>query len=105
MPDIDALKKQLLEMQTELRNRVANTEDEERAEVQREGERDNAHLWEQSEVRDGLDDEATAELREISQAMARMDSGDYGYCVTCGEEIPEARLEAVPYAITCIKHG
>ena len=43
------------------------------------------------------------ELRRISSALARMESGDYGYCVSCDEEITVGRLEIDPAAEQCIK--
>ena len=46
----------------------------------------------------------TAELRRIAAALARIDEGDYGYCVKCGDEIAVRRLElnpAVPLCIGC----
>ena len=33
------------------------------------------------------------DLRRIEEALQRMDDGDYGYCVTCGESINPKRLE------------
>ena len=47
------------------------------------------------------------ELRKIDAALARIDAGDYGWCVRCGEEIAAARLRldpAVPVCIDCA-HG
>ena len=47
------------------------------------------------------------ELRKIDAALARLDSGDYGWCVSCGEEIATERLRldpAVPVCIDCA-HG
>lgn len=41
-------------------------------------------------------------LAEADAALARMDAGEYGTCVDCGKEIPEARLEARPMSITCV---
>jgi DnaK suppressor protein len=43
------------------------------------------------------------ELRRISAALARIESGDYGYCVTCDEEIAPGRLEFDPAAEQCIQ--
>jgi DnaK suppressor protein len=43
------------------------------------------------------------ELHQIEEALARMDSGDYGLCQECGEEISEKRLTAVPWARHCIE--
>ena len=42
------------------------------------------------------------ELSRIEGALARIDSGKYGYCVSCGEEIPGGRLEVDPAATQCI---
>jgi len=42
------------------------------------------------------------ELLRIDSAMARVESGDYGYCVTCGEEISGKRLALDPSAPLCI---
>ena len=49
-----------------------------------------------------------AELRRIEAAIARMDAGDYGFCIECGEEIPVRRLEfdpATPYCVDCASGG
>ncbi|CAN5624710.1 hypothetical protein BH09PSE5_BH09PSE5_50880 [soil metagenome] len=44
-----------------------------------------------------------AELRSIDVALARIESGDYGSCSTCGKDIPLARLVASPTAERCIQ--
>lgn len=41
-------------------------------------------------------------LRDIGAALERLDASSYGVCETCGKPIPDARLEARPYARTCI---
>jgi DnaK suppressor protein len=41
------------------------------------------------------------ELGRVTRALQRMESGDYGVCARCGEDIAEARLAAVPAAILC----
>lgn len=41
-------------------------------------------------------------LEEVEAALAKLDSGGYGLCESCGEPIPEARLEAKPAARLCI---
>ena len=42
------------------------------------------------------------ELRRIAAALARIDEGDYGACLECGEEIAVRRLELAPAAPLCI---
>jgi len=41
-------------------------------------------------------------LRKINAALARIESGDYGFCEACGVEIGLRRLEARPTATLCI---
>jgi DnaK suppressor protein len=43
-----------------------------------------------------------SELRRIEVALERLDSGDYGYCVSCDEPIAVKRLEIDPAIPTCI---
>ena len=38
----------------------------------------------------------------IRGALRRMDEGDYGYCMACGEDIGERRLMARPMTTHCI---
>jgi DnaK suppressor protein len=40
-------------------------------------------------------------LNKINEALARLDEGRYGHCYECGEEIAEARLRALPFAVRC----
>lgn len=42
----------------------------------------------------------TAKVRE---ALQRIDTGTYGICEVCGEDISEKRLEARPVTTSCIK--
>jgi DnaK suppressor protein len=41
-------------------------------------------------------------LKRIDAALARVDAGDYGYCVTCDEPIAEKRLAVDPAAPLCV---
>lgn len=42
-------------------------------------------------------------LRQIERALEKIDDNTYGICDITGEEIPIARLEAVPYATMTVK--
>ena len=44
-----------------------------------------------------------ARLRFIEQGIKALDSGQYGECIRCGEDINEKRLDAVPWATMCIR--
>lgn len=41
-------------------------------------------------------------LQMINNALDRIKQGTYGRCLVCKEEIPEERLEAIPFAFMCI---
>ena len=41
-------------------------------------------------------------LEEIAAALERIDDGTFGRCEECGEDIPKARLEVLPYARYCV---
>ena len=42
------------------------------------------------------------QLRLVEDALDRLELGEYGRCVGCGTAIPPKRLEAIPWAATCI---
>ena len=44
-----------------------------------------------------------AEGLRIKAALERLDEGEWGYCLSCGEKIVEARLRHDPSIPTCIK--
>ena len=41
-------------------------------------------------------------IKKINETIAKIDSGDYGYCDSCGVEIGLDRLQARPTATLCI---
>jgi len=41
-------------------------------------------------------------LREISDALKRIELGSYGVCPECEEDISSKRLDAVPWARYCV---
>ncbi len=41
-------------------------------------------------------------IKKINEMLAKIDSGEYGYCENCGVEIGLSRLEARPTATLCI---
>ena len=43
-----------------------------------------------------------ARLPLIDAALRRLDTGDYGYCVDCGERIPAKRLAIDPTIARCM---
>ena len=55
------------------------------------------------ELDEGLEDDAREQLRQVDEALARIEAGTYGTCSACGKEIPVERLEAVPWTTLCIE--
>lgn len=41
-------------------------------------------------------------LEQAEQALARIDTGAYGVCASCGQPIGKARLQAFPRAVLCV---
>lgn len=41
-------------------------------------------------------------VTQVEEALARIESGTYGTCESCGKDIPAARLKALPYATLCV---
>lgn len=39
---------------------------------------------------------------KVEHALMRVDAGSYGLCESCGEAIPVARLEVLPYTTFCV---
>ena len=59
---------------------------------------------ESDEVLEDLGLSAQHEIRMIDAALQRVADGEYGFCVTCGAAIDDARLDvlpATPFCKTC----
>lgn len=66
--------------------------------------------WEDnaSEVEEYVDDLSVetnleGQLKEVNEALVRVEKGTYGICANCNQEIDIERLRAYPQAATCIK--
>ncbi len=97
----DRLRSELLKKKEELTERLERIT----ANLRRGYEADSkerAKQLEDSEVVDALGNEARLELKKITAALARMESGQFGICLDCGMPIDEGRIKAYPYAIECI---
>ncbi len=49
-----------------------------------------------------LSGQASATVVEIDRALQKIEDGVYGTCEQCGDTIPDARLQALPYAALCV---
>ena len=97
------LREHLLQMKNKL---VAEIDSELRAE--REGNKDEgmdtydlASEERDREINFILSDRERVKLKQIDDALERLDDGSYGVCESCGLEIGEERLEAMPFSRLC----
>ena len=58
----------------------------------------------QQELTVGLLDSERELIREIDEALIRINDGEYGGCLASGKAIPKARLNAKPWAKYCVEH-
>ena len=86
---------------TELSSRVSEI-DEDLREPGAQDFEEHATEAEGDEVLEGLGNAALEEIAQIQDALSRMELGTYGNCTSCGLQIPDARLEAVPFAAHCM---
>ena len=42
------------------------------------------------------------EITKIDAALSRMDEGEFGFCLVCGDSIPEKRLDLDPTIAVCV---
>src|SRR5687767_3530022 len=101
------LKKMLEDRRRELMNEVqgkirdARSEGTKEREVLDQGE--SSELDIQEEIEFALIQMKAETLNQIDAALHRLEEGTYGDCFECGDEIPKARLRALPFAVRC-KH-
>jgi DnaK suppressor protein len=99
------LKKMLEDRRRELLNEVQGRIRDVRAEGNKE--RDVLDQGESSEVDIQEDIEfaliqmKSETLTKIDAALRRLEDGTYGDCFECGDQISEARLRALPFAVRC----
>ncbi|MGF1446379.1 MAG: TraR/DksA family transcriptional regulator [Pikeienuella sp.] len=99
---IEVYRRRLAERRGELSGRLGRIERALDEEPPKDWE-DRASEREGDEVLEDLGTAGLAELRAIEAALKRIEEGEFGYCVACGEEIPAARLDAVPHAARCVR--
>ena len=95
------IRQALLTKRRTLTERDSQIEDALRQPLDRDWE-ERATEIEASDTLPALEDATHAELAAINDALARLDAGTYGICVSCGAPISEARLQAMPTAKRCI---
>ncbi len=104
---VEKFKKRLIDMRRALTHTLEGTTKEVKTP-------DEATGYSQHQADQGTDDfdrtislEVTTKelelLRQIERALEKIDEKTYGVCDVTGEDIPFARLEAIPYATMTVK--
>jgi RNA polymerase-binding transcription factor DksA len=57
------------------------------------------------ELEEGLEEGARETLRQIDDALQRIEDGTYGTCEVCGKPIDQERLRAIPWTARGIEHA
>jgi RNA polymerase-binding protein DksA len=96
-----ALRATLQNKLTQLQQRLSKVEQHLRQTPEPDSE-ERATSRENDDVLERLDESDREEIRQLQEAIARIDAGPYGLCTLCGKSITPARLAALPYAGTCI---
>ncbi len=96
-------REQLLETKTKLLGEIDSELRAERESTKDEGmdSYDLASEERDREINFILSDRERAKLKQIDDALERLDDGAYGVCESCGLEIAEERLEAMPFSRLC----
>jgi DnaK suppressor protein len=105
--DIERFKKRLEEMRNQMTHLIRDSSEDVKSADETKG-------YSQHQADEGTDDfirsvtlEVTSKefgiLRQIERALEKIDDDTYGICDISGEEIPMARLEAIPYATMTVK--
>jgi DnaK suppressor protein len=101
----DQVKEQLLRMRAELLREVSESYATCR-ELGQDGVADIGDMSANAYNRDvlfNLSETQRQQIRDIDAALERIDTGDYGTCMNCGETIDQRRLEVRPFSRYCIE--
>ena len=94
---VEACKKKLLQTKSDVLNRVQSARDEIVTEEKGGDEGDQTVRALQEAEFLSMNERLRKQLVEIEMALARINSGTYGYCEETEEEIEEERLMAIPW--------
>jgi DnaK suppressor protein len=105
-PDLKAARRRLAEKKLDLESMSALSEDA-RAPValdqQSVGRLSRMDAMQQQAMAAAQERARKRDLVRIEMAERRLAEGEYGWCVDCGEAIPDKRLEIDPMAEKCVR--
>jgi DnaK suppressor protein len=103
--DIKGFRQRLLDERAELARLTAGHEEDSQAvelDQQRLGRLSRMDALQGQAMAKELERRRDVEMQRIDAALKRMEEDEFGYCVSCGEQVSKARLDADPTTPTCI---
>jgi len=104
---LEKIKKNLIEKKDEILSSIKKESEDEVSEIESDSiigdiidEANNAY---ELQVLSKLSEKEQQKVKEISEALQRIEEETYGVCIVCGKPIGEKRLLAIPEAKKCIK--
>lgn len=102
MENIEHFKQKLLTLKAEITQRISAIDKDIKHEDMSSNWTEQATERENDEVLESLGNVSEEELSMINRALKRIDSGEYFHCINCGEDIPNERLELLPFSSNCV---
>ncbi len=100
--DQNDFKKKLTALKQEVTHRINSIDRDIRHEGMTADWSEQASERENDEVLESLGNSSEQELAMIKFALHRIENGTYFQCDECGEDIPTARLELLPFTAHCV---
>ena len=102
MKNLQHYREKLLTLKSEITQRIKTIDKDIKHEGMTSDWTEQATERENDEVLESLGNVSEDELTMINNALQRIESGEYFSCSVCGETIPEARLELLPFSTHCV---
>ena len=102
MLDQEQFKNKLMALKQEATHRINSIDRDIRHEGMTADWAEQATERENDVVLQSLGNTAQQELAMINSALKRIEAGEYFNCSTCGEDIPPAGLELLPFSSLCV---
>ena len=100
--DSQHYRKILLDLKSEVSGRINAIDRDIRHEGMSADWSEQASERENDEVLESLGNSSEQELEMIKFALMRIDEGNYFFCSKCGDDIPRARLDLLPFTSRCV---
>ena len=99
--DTGQVREKLLAFKAELQKRIDRIHNHARDPLNADSAEQAAELG-NVQVVSAIEAEAMQELTDIENALHRLTAGNYGVCISCGEDISPERLDARPACAECV---